>query len=484
VTVVAWPLTTGIRGVFLQEFEQVNQWGPVIFLILSSALILTLTYVPRLSGSTLLRAGWIYHVAVSFSWAFMQYLGEFDWIPPEHINIDQFGMSGVALWMFFFVVLVPGRPRLVLTALLASAAAVPATYLLSLATVGMPPVSATNFFLVLVLPYLFTALAAYVAARALYRLRLDAIRARQLGAYRLDSLIGKGGMGEVWRGTHRYLARPAAMKLIGQDALASGPAMVKASIARFEREAKATASLRSPHTVELYDFGVAQDGTLYYVMELLDGIDLQQLVRQDGPLPPERVIHVLTQACASLAEAHQQGLVHRDIKPANIYLCRLGVECDFVKVLDFGLVKHVASIERRTPPDLTQADMVPGTPSYVAPEMIRGEPVDGRADLYALGCVAYWLLTGRLVFEEPTSLAVLTAHASKEPLPPGSRAECSVPPALDRLVLACLAKRPEDRIQTAEAMIDELRLIEVAEPWTRERAVTWWETSEGVRSKE
>jgi serine/threonine-protein kinase len=190
------------------------------------------------------------------------------------------------------------------------------------------------------------------------------------------------------------------------------------------------------------------------------------------------VIHILTQACASLAEAHQQGLVHRDIKPANIYLCRLGVECDFVKVLDFGLVKHVTSIERDPGRDITQADMVPGTPSYVAPEMIRGDPVDGRADLYALGCVAYWLLTGRLVFEEPTQLAVLAAHASKEPLPPSSQSESAVPPALDQLVLACLVKDPNERIQTAEDMIERLRRIEVAEPWTRERAVTWWETFE------
>jgi serine/threonine-protein kinase len=473
-----WLLSTGLRGVFLAEFDHVAQWGPVTFMLSSSALVFALTFLQRLPASRLLYIGWVYHVALSFSWSFSQYLGVFDWIPPEQINVDQFGMSGIGIWMIVFAVLVPARPRLVLIALLGSAAAVPATYLLSLATVGMPPVSATNFFLVLVLPYFLVTIVAYVAARTLYRLRVDAIRARHLGAYRLDSLIGRGGMGEVWQGTHRFLARPAAVKLIGQDTLASDPAVAKASIARFEREAKATASLRSPHTVELYDYGVGQDGTLYYVMELLDGIDLQQLVREDGPLPPERVIHILTQACASLAEAHQQGLVHRDIKPANIYLCRLGVECDFVKVLDFGLVKHVTSIERDPGRDITQADMVPGTPSYVAPEMIRGDPVDGRADLYALGCVAYWLLTGRLVFEEPTQLAVLAAHASKEPLPPSSQSESAVPPALDQLVLACLVKDPNERIQTAEDMIERLRRIEVAEPWTRERAVTWWETFE------
>jgi serine/threonine-protein kinase len=470
-----WVLSTALRGVFLAEFDSVAQWGPPVFMFGSSALVFGLTFLPRLPAPRLLHIGWAYQVAISFAWSLSQYLGVFDWIPPEQINVDQFGMSGIGIWMIAFAVLVPARPPLVFIALLGSAAAVPVTYLLSLATVGMPAVSATNFFLVLVMPYLLVTIVAYVAARALYRLRIDAIRSRLLGAYRLDSLIGRGGMGDVWRGTHRFLARPAAVKLIGQDVLASDPALAKATIARFEREAKATASLRSPHTVELYDYGIGQDGTLYYVMELLDGVDLQQLVRQAGPLPPERVIHVLTQACASLAEAHLQGLVHRDIKPANIYLCRLGVECDFVKVLDFGLVKHVDEFGRGPGQDITHADMVPGTPSYVAPEIIRGEPVDGRADLYALGCVAYWLLTGRLVFEEPTPLAALTAHASKQPRLPSSQSETGIPPALDELVLTCLAKRPADRFQTAEAMIEDLRRIVVAEPWTRERALAWWD---------
>ncbi|TFH64292.1 MAG: serine/threonine protein kinase [Gemmatimonadales bacterium] len=474
---VSWSLSIGLRGKVGEEFENLAQWGPPTFMLASSALVFGLTFLRRLPAPTLLGIGWAYHVAVSFSWSLSQYLGVFDWVPPGQINVDQFGMSGIGIWMVAFAVLVPARPRLVLIALLSSAAAVPLTYLLVLAAVGMESVSVTDFFLVLVLPYLLTTVVAYLASRALYRLRIDAIRAKQLGAYRLDRLLGHGGMGDVWRGTHRLLARPAAIKLIARDALTSDPGLAKASIARFEREAQATANLRSPHTVELYDYGVAQDGTLYYVMELLDGIDLQRLVEQEGPLPPERVIHVLTQVCASLAEAHHQGLVHRDIKPANIYLCRLGLECDFVKVLDFGLVKHVAAMERRTTADhLTQADMVPGTPSYVAPEMILGKAVDGRADIYGLGCVAYWLLTGRLVFEEPTALATLTAHASKEPTPASARAEHAIPPALDHLVLDCLVKDPADRIQTADQMIERLRRIEVANPWTQERALRWWES--------
>ncbi|HSM17012.1 MAG TPA: serine/threonine-protein kinase [Gemmatimonadales bacterium] len=473
---VSWSLSIGLRGKVAEEFGSVAQWGPPTFMVGSSALVFGLTYLRRFRASTLLSIGWAYHVAVSFSWSFSQFLGVFDWIPPEQINVDQFGMSGVGIWMVVFAVLVPARPRLVLLALLGSAAAVPGTYLLVLATVHMEPVSVTNFFLVLILPYLLVGINSYVASRTLYRLRIDAIRAKQLGAYRLDTLLGRGGMGDVWRGTHRLLARPAAIKLIARDTLTSDPGRAKAAIERFEREARATANLRSPHTVELYDYGVAQDGTLYYVMELLDGIDLQRLVERAGPLPPERAIHVLAQASASLAEAHHQGLVHRDIKPANIYLCRLGLECDFVKVLDFGLVKRLAPIERKAAGgELTQADMVPGTPSYVAPEMIRGDAVDGRADIYGLGCVAYWLLTGRLVFEEPTALATLAAHASKEPVPPSTRASTTIPPALDQLVLDCLVKDPEGRIQTADEMIERLRGIGLADPWTRERAQRWWE---------
>ena len=472
---VVWLITLIVGGNFVEEFQDPAQWGPSLFLIVSSALVFGLTHVPTLPASKLLGIGWTYQVAVSFGLGLAQYLRVFDWVPPEQINIHQFGMSWPVLWMFFFTVLVPARPRLVLIALLASAAAVPATYLLALVTVRMPSVSSSNFLLVLVLPYFVTAIAAYVASRTLYRLRIEALQARQLGAYRLDSLIGRGGMGEVWRGTHRLLARPAAIKLIRENSLGSDPTLVSVAVARFEREAQVTASLSSPHTVELYDFGTAQDGTLYYVMELLNGIDLERLVRQDGAQPPERVVPILRQVCTSLVEAHRRGLVHRDIKPANIYLCRLGVEYDFVKVLDFGLVKQVARIEGDRGLNITQANLIPGTPSFMPPEATRGEELDGRADLYALGCVAYWLLTGRLVFEEPTSIAMLAAHASKQPVPPSKRAEFPIPHSLDQLVLACLEKDPINRIQTSDELMESLAKVELEEPWSRERALRWWE---------
>jgi serine/threonine-protein kinase len=270
------------------------------------------------------------------------------------------------------------------------------------------------------------------------------------------------------------LARPAAVKLIHSEALGVDPSMGAMLAARFEREAQATAQLQSPHTVEIYDFGTTEDGTFYYVMELLDGIDLERLVRRFGPMPPERVVHVLQQVCISLDEAHRRGMVHRDVKPANVYLCRHAMQHDVAKVLDFGLVKH------RTAPAaddlrLSQTGTIHGTPSYLAPEIARGDTlVDGRADLYAVGCVAYWLLTGRLVFERDTYPAMLLAHATTQPLPPSQDATQGIPPPLDDIVLACLAKEPADRVQSAEHLRSRLAAIELAAPWTEARAAQWW----------
>jgi serine/threonine protein kinase len=209
--------------------------------------------------------------------------------------------------------------------------------------------------------------------------------------------------------------------------------------------------------VELYDFGVTEDGTLYLVMELLEGQNLERLVRQQGPLETVRVIHILRQVCDSLEEAHSYGLVHRDIKPANIHLGRLGLQEDFVKVLDFGLVRSFAGPGEES---LTgAAGMTPGTPAYMAPEIAQSPTVDGRADLYSLGCVAYYLLTGRLVFEGDTPLQTILKHLQQPPEPPSRFSDRAIPPALDELVLACLAKRPHDRPPTAADLSRRLALV-------------------------
>ncbi|HSE67616.1 MAG TPA: protein kinase, partial [Gemmatimonadales bacterium] len=286
-----------------------------------------------------------------------------------------------------------------------------------------------------------------VISQVITRLGHHVTRAREMGSYRLGELLGRGGMGEVYRATHRMLARPAAIKLIRPEAIGDGAAG-EIALRRFRREAEVAASLRSPHTVELYDFGVTENQTFFFVMELLDGLDLETLVRRHGPQPPNRVIHILRQVCDSLEEAHLRGLVHRDIKPANIHLGRLGLRHDFVKVLDFGLVKAVdgggAASTLETGPNVT-----PGTPSYMAPEAALGEKIDGRTDLYSLGCVGYWLLTGKVVFEATSVLQAVARQINDSPISPSERSGLPVPPRLEQLILAMLGKRPDDRPATA-----------------------------------
>jgi serine/threonine-protein kinase len=311
---------------------------------------------------------------------------------------------------------------------------------------------------------------AVVISRIVTRLGLQVARERELGSYRLGEVLGRGGMGEVYLATHRMLARPAAIKLIRPEAMGADAAAAELAARRFRREAEAAASLRSPHTVELYDFGVTEDQTLYFVMELLEGLDLETLVQRHGRQPANRTTALLGQVCESLEEAHAAGLVHRDIKPANIHVGRVGLRYDFVKVLDFGLVKSVTGTGDDTL--ATQSGLTPGTPAYMAPEATRGDPVTGRADIYALGCVAYYLLTGQLVFEAENAYQMIARHLSAEPVPPSVRGNVALPPGLDQLVLACLDKDPAAR-PDASALRRALAAIPV-EPWSEDDAARWW----------
>ncbi|GJM44293.1 MAG: hypothetical protein DHS20C21_11350 [Gemmatimonadota bacterium] len=317
------------------------------------------------------------------------------------------------------------------------------------------------------------------------QLRRSMDEAMEFGQYRLGKQLGQGGMGAVYEAEHRMLARPAAIKLI-RPTDRSGPDSPSPArlLARFEREAKATAALHSAHTIQVYDFGVTDDGEFYYVMELLDGLDLDTLVKQNGPVPAARVVHILRQVCDSLAEAHAVGLVHRDIKPANIYLCHHGLEFDFVKVLDFGLVRQVQQDNDVT---RTQAEAFLGTPAFCAPEMVATDAeVDGRSDLYSLGCVAYWLLTGRPVFEGKTPMAVILAHVDEAPVPPSQLAELEIPAALEDVVMDCLQKDPAKRPAGAAELAARLEGLGHASAdgngstngagdWTQARARHWWE---------
>ncbi|MDH5196741.1 MAG: protein kinase [Gemmatimonadota bacterium] len=472
---LGWVLGNLIEGEFGAEFQRVGEWWPPVFMIGTSVVMIVLARWTRMPPETLVNAALVYEVAVSFAIAFSTYWDTFTGMPVILMETDVVGFQFVALWMLMFTVLVPSQPRRALVALLLSATAIPVVYVLEVHAGRAPYLGPVDLWLVFIGPYFGVAGLAYISAKVIYRLGQDVSRAREMGSYRLVEKLGQGGMGEVWRARHRMLARPAAVKLIHAHALGTDPARAAEFVARFEREAQATALLQSPHTVEVYDFGTTEDGSFYYVMELLEGIDLDQLVRRFGPLPPERVIYVLRQVCASLAEAHHCGMVHRDIKPANTYLCRRGLEDDFVKVLDFGLVKHRTSPADGKDLHLSRTGIVHGTPSYLAPEVASGEgAVDGRADLYAVGCVAYWLLTGRRVFEKDGYPAMLLAHATLAPSPPSTHAPQPVPPALDAVVLACLAKEPADRVQSAEELMTQLAAVPVATPWTQTRAAEWW----------
>jgi serine/threonine-protein kinase len=311
------------------------------------------------------------------------------------------------------------------------------------------------------------ATAAVWGSHTMGHLRREAFEARQLNQYRLKRLLGEGGMGEVYLAEHLLLKRPCAIKLIRPDKAGDSRAL-----ARFEREVQATARLTHLNTVEIYDYGRADDGTFYYVMEYLSGLHLGQLVELHGPLPAERVIHLLTQTCDALREAHAQGLVHRDIKPANVFAAHRGGVYDVAKLLDFGLVKPITSFSETA---LTLEGTITGSPLYMAPEQITGQGlVDARSDIYSLGVVAYYVLTGRPPFVSQQPMQVMLAHAAQEPVPPSHHVG-DVPEDLERVVLRCLEKDPEKRFQSAEEMRQALLECRAADGWTRETATRWWE---------
>ena len=407
---------------------------------------------------------------------FLQVLGALAITTAEHLTPlvpGAGGVSFVCIWILAFNLVPATPPQAAKSGFLAATMGPAGLAINALFNHGVwPPV---DVMALIFLPNYVSATLSVLIAAMVHRLGTDVTRARRLGSYRLIEKLGQGGMGEVWRAEHKTLIRPAAVKLLRRDlgiglTASESDSLVK----RFRREVQATALLQSPHTVAVYDSGRSDEGTLYYVMELLHGVDLQQLVKRHGPLPAERVVFILRQVLHSLADAHRYGLVHRDIKPANLHLGVLGLELDFVKVLDFGLVKS-----RKNPLEagltLTVQGIVQGTPAYLAPEAALGGEVDARADLYAVGCVAYWLLTGTVVFAGENPMSMLAAHVRKTPEPPSRRTELPVPPALEQLVLDLLAKNPADRPSSALEVMRRLDRVPLVTPWTRERAERWWQ---------
>jgi serine/threonine-protein kinase len=316
---------------------------------------------------------------------------------------------------------------------------------------------------------LFGALAAAIVAGVAYTywLRRQIGEARRLGAYTLERKIGEGGMADVFLANHTLLKRPTAVKILKPE---------KASeqfTARFEREVRLASQLSHPNTVEIYDYGRTDDGLFYFAMEYLDGIDLTRLVRESGPVPVARAIHLLRQVCAGLAEAHGKGLVHRDVKPENIMACVRGGERDVAKILDFGMVKNLAGPSTR---DLTRTVKLMGTPLYMAPECFRSPgDVDARADIYSFGAVAFFLLAGRDVFESQDDVQLTHQVLHTDAPRPSTVAQQLIPIELDLLVTACLEKRREDRPQRVEDLIEALdALVAAGHRWSAKEAEAWW----------
>ena len=424
---------------------------------------------PRISAARIHTVGLVFEIvlcAIAATSTFWQYYHDTGLIPM---------LTWVPAIVIMFPLIMPGPPRRMLVAAMAAGATCPLGLLL-LDLTGQVNTGDGNGYAGAVVSCTFAVVFAYMGARVIYGLGREVAAARALGSYQLEEKLGEGGMGEVWRATHRLLARPAAIKLIRPALTGSANAGVSDEARRrFEREAKVIAALRSPHTVDLFDFGVSNDGAFYYAMELLDGLDADALIRRFGPVPAERAVYLLRQVCHSLVEAESRGLVHRDIKPSNIFVCRYGEDYDFVKVLDFGIVKtrHETAVPGAA---LTRETVIHGTPAFMAPEQaLGGDQLDGRADIYALGCVAFWLLTGKLVFVADKPSEILMQHIQTPAPAPSTRTELSIPAALDRVVLSCLAKSPNDRPQSAKELTRLLDEVDGSGAWTESRCREWWE---------
>jgi serine/threonine-protein kinase len=462
-----WSTHPELRGARPEHFVATGS-------ILMGVVVFLLSRYSQWPAARLLDLGLVFAVVGALGISMAEFWTGF----PARTSFREFlGIPWECVWILIVPLVAPNLPRKILiTSLLEASTPIVVLWLVTLSgrPLEVPVITLAVYFLCTT--YLCAVLAYVISGHILrYGVRLG--KAREIGSYSLVRRLGEGGMGEVWIAAHRMLARPAAMKLIRPELLGADVRSRETAIARFEREAKATAALGSTHTVSVYDFGLTDQGSFFYVMELLDGLSLDALVKRFGPVRPARAVYLLRQGCHSLGEAHGAGLIHRDIKPANIFVCRLGPDYDFVKVLDFGLVKH---FDHEPITQVTAEGTAAGTPAYMSPEIALGKPdVDGRADIYALGCVAYFMLTGEPVFSGPTPMATVLAHVQSTPVPPAQRSELKIPETLSDAVLACLAKNPADRPATARDLDRLLAASLAGVGWTNDQARDWWERNLG-----
>jgi len=390
---------------------------------------------------------------------------------------------GLSLWVFVRAALVPSRPvrTLVLTAL----AAVPLAAVTVVRTLPFEPepslrsvtpddVVVTNVIATAIWWTFITGVCTIVSA-VIFGLRREVREARRLGQYTLEAKLGEGGMGAVYRASHAMMRRPTAIKLVRPDQAG------ETNLARFEREVQLTARLTHPNTVTIFDYGRTPDGVFYYAMELLDGATLEDIVRVDGPQPPGRVVKVLAELAGALEEAHGIELIHRDIKPSNVILCTQGGKPDVAKLLDFGLVKELGD---KGQIELTKESLLTGTPQYMCPEALTSpDAVDARSDLYAIGAVGYFVLTGQHVFVGTTIVEVCGHHLHSEPVAPSKRLDRPVPEDLEDLLLSCLEKDPAERPQSAADLCQRLEACQSMGEWTETHARRWWNRhGESLRS--
>lgn len=442
-------------------------FSPSVIALMAGLCVSLLVYLPTRLRE--MRAELLHGLCYLHLFATCFVLGVFRHLEPSGPGPLLHHASPVIIPILAYAALIPALPRTAGLALFGAAAMDPLGMLLTRGPAAWP--NPVEWLLASTSPVVAAFLGLKVSG-IVHRLNAGMAKAREIGSYRLVERLGVGGMAEVWRADHKMLARPAAVKIVRPEVLIAYGADVSQRLLRhFVREARTTARLNSPHTIHIYDFGVTREGAFYYVMELLDGVDLQRLVERFGPQPSERVAYVLKQICHSLDEAHARNFVHRDIKPANVYLCHHGEDYDFVKILDFGLV-----LDRHpTPEEIDDEQRQVGTPAVMAPEMVRFQaPVDARADLYAVGCVAYWLLTGQRVFEAQSRNDMLIMHAHQKPVVPSRRVALQIHPGLERVVMSCLEKNPAKRPQCARDLALELSFLNLEPTWTNESAEGWW----------
>jgi serine/threonine-protein kinase len=447
--------------------ELKTEWiGFSVLGILASGGLLYMAHDRRFRHAAVLHATLAFEVGLCLFLAFFM----------SQIFYEELGHLPLVTWVepviILFPLIVPSPPGVTLLVALSAAVTRPVALLL-LDLRGDVVVEGIYYYTSIMSP-LFAVTVAYFGSKVVHGMTVDLAKAQRMGSYSLEALLGTGGMGEVWRARHQLLARPAAVKLVKPENLLGSSHDQRITLTRFEREAQVTAALRSAHTIQLYDFGITQTGTFFYVMELLNGLDLDELVTRFGPVSPARAVHFLRQICDSLGEAHEQNLIHRDIKPGNVYVCRYGRSVDFVKVLDFGLVKTDQG-SGDSESMLTAQGSVRGTPAFIAPEQALGENIDARTDIYQIGCIAYWMLTGRLVFEGDTVIKTMIMHVQTPPERPSLRTEHPIPDELDHLVLRCLEKDPAKRPQTIDELSELLVQCGVRDPWTQERGQRWWQ---------